>query len=120
METAISLKAPVGTVATEPVRPLATPAAAAPTELPTAKTVTPATASLALRNDASLTEAVTTHDVLLDPQTREVVYRVLDADSRQVLRQVPDRALLRMHAYARALENGESAVEAMAQADPPT
>ncbi len=115
MDSAISFRAPVSPVAPEPVRPAAAPTPAAPTELPAAKTVTPATASLALRHDPALTESATSRDVILDPQTREIVFRVLDADSGQVLRQVPDQALLRMQAYARALENGASVAEALMQ-----
>lgn len=115
MDSAISFKAPVSLVATEPVRPVAAPVPAAPTELPAAKTVAPATASLALTNDHGLTDSVTTRDVILDPQTREIVYRIVDANSRQVLRQIPAQALLRMRAYTRALENGQSVAEALAR-----
>jgi|RhiMetdeSRZDD1v2_1073273.scaffolds.fasta_scaffold1319020_1 hypothetical protein len=89
----------------------ATPAAPEPvaTELPAAKAVTaPAT-----RNDVP----DTSHQVVIDPQTREVIYRVIDVRSRQVIRQVPDEALLRVRAYARALANGETPSEAQAHAD---
>jgi hypothetical protein len=117
MDSAISFKAPVSPVTTEPLRPVAAPAPAAPTELPAAQTVTPATASLALRHDPALSDSGTTHEVILDPETREIVYRILDANSREVLHQVPDQALLRMHAYTRALENGQSVAEAMVHQD---
>ena len=83
------------------------------TELPPSKTVTPVAAPTPTRNDAP----TTTHEVLIDPQTREVIYRVIDVRSRQVVRQVPDEALLRMRAYAQALANGDTPNQALSQAD---
>jgi len=79
------------------------------TELPPAKTVTPVSA----RNDLP----ATTRDVVIDPATREVIFRILDARSRQVLRQVPDEALLRVRAYARALANEEARAHPQNRAD---
>lgn len=117
MDSGISFKAPISAVATEPVRPVVSAPAAVPTELPPAKVVNPAANTLAIRNDPALTQSATTHDVIIDPASREVIYRVLDANSRQVLRQVPDQALLRMRAYTRALEKGESAPDALALQD---
>ena len=55
-----------------------------------------------------------TRDVVLDPQTREVIYKVIDNRSRQVVRQVPEEALLRMRAYTRAIARGESPSRAQA------
>jgi uncharacterized FlaG/YvyC family protein len=55
--------------------------------------------------------------VLIDPTTHEVIYRVVDVRSRQIVRQIPDQALLRMQAYNLALQNGKSTTEALAQAD---
>lgn len=83
------------------------------TELPASKAVTPSTATTQARNDAS----TTTHEVIIDPQTREVIYRVIDVQTRQVVRQVPDEALLRVRAYAQALANGDTPVQALNQAD---
>jgi hypothetical protein len=88
------------------------------TELPAAKTVTPAgaapnAAAPAARGDTP----ATTHEVIIDPQTREVIYRILDVRSRQVVRQVPDEALLRVRAYAAALAKGDSPSKAQSQAD---
>ena len=76
------------------------------------------------RNEPRRMELVTyqtTHDAIIDPQTSEIVYRVLDARTRQVLHQVPDQALLRMQAYARAeavraLADGQNAVAAIQSA----
>src|ERR1700742_929253 len=68
------------------------------TDLPAAKAVTAASATQT-RNDAQTQSQATTHEVVIDPQTREVIYRVIDVRSRQVVRQVPDEALLRVRAY---------------------
>ncbi len=43
----------------------------------------------------------TARDVIIDPETSKVVFRVRDALTGQVLQQVPDRAALRLQAYAR-------------------
>ena len=85
------------------------------TELPAAKAVTPSTATTPARNDAQ--SQSTTHEVIIDPQTREVIYRVIDVRSRAVVRQVPDEALLRIRAYAAALAKGDSPSKAQFQAD---
>jgi hypothetical protein len=37
--------------------------------------------------------------------------------TRQVVRQVPDEALLRVRAYAQAMANGDTPVQALNQAD---
>jgi uncharacterized FlaG/YvyC family protein len=42
---------------------------------------------------------------------------VVDVRSRQVVRQIPEQALLRMRAYTHALESGKSTTEALTQAD---
>jgi hypothetical protein len=51
------------------------------------------------------------YQVLVDPATHDVIYRTVDERSRQVVRQVPDQALLRMRAYARTLAEGETTAE---------
>jgi hypothetical protein len=50
-----------------------------------------------------------TREVILDPQTREVIFRVIDVRSGQVQRQVPDAALMRLRAYLRAEADGKAA-----------
>jgi hypothetical protein len=50
----------------------------------------------------------------IDPATRQVVYQVVDKDSGEVVRQVPEQAMLHLQAYARAMRraaanNGEGA-----------
>lgn len=59
----------------------------------------------------------TTRVVLLDPQSREVIYRVIDVRTGQVDRQIPDAALLRLRAYNRALLKGESSLQAESGTD---
>ncbi len=93
MDIGVALK-PVVSMVSSHVQPAIAAAQAAPTELPAAKTVSPVVNSAPARNDPRLTEN-TTHDAIIDPQTREVVYRILDARTRQVLDQVPPEALLR-------------------------
>ncbi|WP_146604400.1 flagellar protein FlaG [Rhodoplanes roseus] len=66
---------------------------------------------------AQLTADQTTRVVVLNPETREVIFRVIDSRSRQVLRQVPDEALLRMRAYNKALEEGKSPADVLTHAD---
>jgi hypothetical protein len=91
---------------------------AVPTELAAAKTVTASNTAGAPRNDTSTTQNNSNNyqqTVLIDPATREVIFRVVDVRSRQVVRQIPDQALLRMQAYTRALANGKSTSEALAE-----
>ena len=49
----------------------------------------------------------------LDAAAQDLIFRVVDVRSRQVVRQVPDEALLRMRAYARALAQGKGMIEAL-------
>jgi flagellar protein FlaG len=81
-------------------RPEPAPVAqAVATELPSAKAVTavsPAASALGLSDPYE-------YQVLVDPATHDIIYRTVDERSRQVVRQVPDQALLRMRAYARSL-----------------
>ncbi|WP_170263360.1 hypothetical protein [Blastochloris sulfoviridis] len=46
--------------------------------------------------------------VLLDAQSCEVVFRMIDVRTRKVVEQVPDQALLRLRAYTRAIASGEA------------
>jgi uncharacterized FlaG/YvyC family protein len=55
--------------------------------------------------------------VIFDTQSREVIYRMIDVNSQRVVTQFPDNALLRLRAYSRAIENGESVIVAMARTD---
>jgi len=104
MDAGLALKS-VSSVVSYHAQPAMAAAPAAPTELSAAQAVSPAANIPAPRNDPRLTESSntgTSRDAIIDPQTREIVFRVLDARTRQVLQQVPDQALLRSRAYARA------------------
>jgi hypothetical protein len=114
MDTGVTIRPNSNVVAQAYVPTVAaSPAAATTTELPAAKAVTASNATTQTRNDAP----ATTHEVVIDPQTREMIYRVIDVRSRQVVRQVPDEALLRTRAYAQAIANGDTPVQALNQSD---
>jgi hypothetical protein len=59
----------------------------------------------------SLTQKFTT-----DPQTRELIYQLVDELTQQVIQQVPDQALLASRAYSNAIHNGATPLEAEIQA----
>src|ERR1700730_13828066 len=69
------------------------------------------------RPDNSPEASYVTRTLLIDPQSREVIYRVMDMRTRQVLWQVPDAALLRNRAYARSLNNPPQPVATNHQTD---
>jgi len=115
MDTGVTIR-PAANVAAQGYAPatVASPdPATTPTDLPAPKAVTASTATTETRNDPT----PTTHEVLIDPATREVIFRVIDVRSRQVVRQVPDEALLRTRAYAQAIANGDNPMQALNQAD---
>jgi hypothetical protein len=96
--------------------PSAPVAQAVATDLSPAKTVTAAETVLAARNtpyNPSASSDLFQRTVVLDPATQDLIFRVVDVRSRQVVRQVPDEALLRMRAYARALADGKGMTEAL-------
>ena len=97
--------------------PSAPVAQAVATDLAPAKTVTAAANTALVRNDPSASSDAYQHSVIMDPATQDLIFRVIDVRSRQVVRQVPDEALLRMRAYARALSDGKSTNEALTAAN---
>jgi hypothetical protein len=92
--------------------PSAPVAQAVATDLSPGKSVTAVEPVQPARNDASESENYQ-HTVILDPATQDLIFRVVDVRSRQVVRQVPDEALLRMRAYSRALAQGKGMNEAL-------
>src|SRR6266853_1050817 len=93
MDAGLTIK-PVAVVA---VADYARPAAAAgqaatPTDLPEAKAVNPLPNATPAQNhtpDPQTSGATyTAHNFVIDPQSREVIYRVMDMRTRQVLWQV--------------------------------
>ena len=112
MDTGLTLKPAPSVAQIGDVRPAAVPNAVA-TELAPAKTVT-ATSDTA---QAPATDDSRKREIVLDPQSREVIYRVVDERSRRVIRQVPEEAMLRLRAYARATlekQGGEKAFDTTA------
>jgi hypothetical protein len=88
------------------------------TVLAPTKTITATNTAAASDNDTfSSSSDNYQHTVILDPATQDLIFRVVDVRSRQVVRQVPEEALLRMRAYARALTDGKSNTEALNRAN---
>ena len=52
--------------------------------------------------DQALAETIARR-IEIDPKTREVVYQTVDRETGEVVRQVPDQALMRLRAYAREM-----------------
>jgi hypothetical protein len=107
MDAGIALK-PLVNVPGAQAQPAPEVARAAPSILPPDKTVPPLVNAKASRNETRRQEQrepppaeKITHDTIIDPETREVVYRVIDARTRQVMHQEPDQAMLRQQAYIR-------------------
>jgi hypothetical protein len=104
------------------VRPEAAPVReAVATQLTAAQSVTAAADTAAPRNDSARAAHAyapsQTRDVILDAQSREVIFRVVDVRSGRVVRQVPDEAIMRLRAYTRAMANGKSPLEADSNTD---
>jgi hypothetical protein len=121
MDAGLSIKPVAGVAVTDYARPTASATGGlAPTELPPAQTVTPVAGSSAMRNDpvqAANSGDYVTQSVTIDPQTREVIYRMIDSRTRQVIKQVPDETLLRNRAYSQAIANGATPFQAESKAD---
>ena len=121
MDAGLAIRTAVN-VAGSQAQPAIVISSAAPTELPPGKTVSPVVKDKAPRNDPSTTAGdSTTRDAIIDPNTSEVVYRILDAQTHQVVQQEPDRAMLRQMAYVRAkaacaLASGANVVDATQRA----
>ncbi len=85
---------------------------AVPTSLAPAQSVTAASKPLEVRAE----DTSHVRKIILDAQSREVIYQVLDESSGRVVRQIPEEATLRLRAYIRAIADGASPNEADAQA----
>jgi hypothetical protein len=116
MDAGLTIKPVAGVTLPDFARPTPAIQAAAPTDLPPAKAVNPVADAGAIRPESS-TADYTTHNVTIDSQIREVIYRVIDTRTQQVIRQVPDEVLLRSRAYSKAIEDGRSLFAAQTQAD---
>jgi FlaG protein len=52
--------------------------------------------------DAALRDLIDRR-IMIEPKTREVVYQTIDRESGEVIRQLPDQAMLRLRAYSREM-----------------
>jgi hypothetical protein len=93
--------APLATPLPQPASPAADEAVA--TELPAHQSVAAADAAPRVRNDPQNAGATSNH-VILDRDAASVVYQVVDNRTSLVVKQFPDRGMLRRRAYSRALE----------------
>jgi len=121
MDSGLTIRPIAGSAETAYVRlePAAVRTAVATTLAPS-KTVTAADdAARSAAHDPARNAAATNvqREFVLDPQSREVIYRVIDVRTGQVQRQVPDAALMRMRAYTRAMADGKSPLDAGADTD---
>jgi len=120
MDAGLTIRPIANVAAADVVR--AAPAATAEavrTQLTASQSVTAAAASEAPRNDPQkLTgDPELAREVLIDPAAREVIYRVVDVGTGRIVRQVPEEALLRLRAYARALARGKGFADVLNRAD---
>jgi flagellar protein FlaG len=108
-------------VQTGQVRPETTPAREpVTTQLAPSQSVTAVAETQTARQNpvaAALARATTERDLIIDAQSREVIYRVISAQTGRVVRQVPDEAILRLRAYSRALASGANPSAAEAEVD---
>ena len=79
------------------------------TELDAARSVTAANAgSAAQGHDAALVASRredTAQNIVLDPQSREVIFREISRQSGEVIDQIPGEVMLKMRAYQREMTN---------------
>ncbi|MBX9927013.1 MAG: hypothetical protein K2Y05_11695 [Hyphomicrobiaceae bacterium] len=76
--------------------------AAVPTQLPPEKTVAAADIAQRVSNDPEFDSERLSHQIVIDRDANEVVYRVVDNRTSLVVRQFPDEVRLRARAYLRA------------------
>lgn len=98
MDTGLTLKSVANVAPTSDPRPDPAARAAVATELAPAKAVAAPESS----NNTPATDDSRKREIVLDPHSREVIFRVVDVRSRRVIRQVPEEAMLRLRAYTRA------------------
>ncbi len=116
MEVVSSARASVLPSVGEVARIPATPAPdAVRTELPAQASVlqTPASAKPAFEKSGPQPASApdVSRNITIDAQTQEIVLQTISDESGEVLRQVPDRALLRMRAYSREQREAQAEAE---------
>ena len=115
MDTGLAIRPTAGTAQAPIVRPDSAPVReAVATDLAPAQSVTAAAGASAPRHDtAPAVQDGNVRKIILDAHSREVIYQVLDVSSGQVVRQMPDEAMLRLRAYTRAVAEGQTPNEAI-------
>ncbi len=108
MSTDFSIR-PVGAPVPPPVvRPQPDAAVnAVQTELPAPQTTTAPDNSGAANNNPQPTADQFSHDIIIDRAAAEIVFRVVDERTSQVISQYPDEARLRARAYLRSLDEAK-------------
>ncbi len=122
MDAGISIRPVTGVAVTDYVRPAAAATAGTgSTDLPPEQTVAPTVDPTPTRNNpvpaGSSNADYDTRSITIDPQSREVIYRIIDSRTNQVIQQVPDETMLRNRAYSQAIANGSTPFQAQAKAD---
>ena len=56
--------------------------------------------------DSALREVVE-RNIVIDPRTRELVFQTISKETGEVVRQVPDEAMLRLRAYVREMREAQ-------------
>jgi flagellar protein FlaG len=56
--------------------------------------------------DVALREVVE-RNITVDPRTRELVFQTISKETGEVVRQIPDEAMLRLRAYVREMQEAE-------------
>ena len=64
------------------------------------------TADLHASLDAALRDVVE-RNITVDPRTRELVFQTVSKETGEVVRQIPDEAILRLRAYIREMVEAE-------------
>jgi uncharacterized FlaG/YvyC family protein len=76
----------------------------AATDLPAAQSVTPAANTAAASNDERDRAENLSRQTRYDRAAAEIVFRVVDQRTNQVVRQIPEERMLKMRSYRRALD----------------
>ena len=125
MSTDFNIK-PVGAPVAAPIVQHVSEAAqhAVATELPASQSVSAAgsgarasTDSAAVRVSISNASASVSNQVVIDRDTRAVVYQVIDTRTSQVVKQFPEDAVLRRRAYFHALDLTKDAPQRLSATD---
>jgi hypothetical protein len=100
---------PVGAPVATPVAPPVSEAVnhAIATELPAPQSVTVVDASVRARAHSGFVSPSLSHQVVIDRAAASIVYRVVDDDTSEVVKQFPEEAILRRRAYFNSLDQSK-------------